>query len=319
MKKNLIIDASNLLYRTFFVYSKDKDAEDILVGLCYQSALMLMNTYYRKFKPDQIIMVFDAVSWRKMYTSDLSTCITHKKYKGQRRKKLSTSETEKLDLFDQHVTDFHDILKKKTKIMILRGSYLEADYLIAGYVQKYDEDDNIIVSMDKDFIQLLVNPNVTLIDPQKNQERSLQEWDNDADLFMFEKCIRGDASDNVQSSYPRIRKTKIVEAYNDDFVCANIMEHEFKVPHIVDGNPIELEYKTKELFKENELLMDLTMQPSVIKDIMKKSIKKEVKRIKKGKARFDYYAFMRFCAQCGMDKVVQNLESMSAMLSNKQN
>ena len=66
-----------------------------------------------------------------------------------------------------------------------------------------------------------------MIDPISKKHRSLDEWGGDADLFMFEKCIRGDRSDNVQSSYPRLRKTKIVEAFDDEYLRNNIMENEF--------------------------------------------------------------------------------------------
>lgn len=312
--KNLIIDASNLLYRTFFMYSKDKDADEILVGMCNQSALLLMNFYYKLHKPDKIIMAFDSHSWRKMYTEDLSTCVTFKKYKGNRRQKLSTSEYERLEVFDSHVEDFYNILRKQTKVITAKGKYLEADDLIAGIVQEHDMDDNIIISADKDFIQLLKNPLVTLIDPIKNLPRTLDEWGGDAELFMFEKCIRGDTSDNVQSSYPRIRKTKILDAYNDDYICLSVMEHEFDAIYMDNSNnPVEVKYATKELFNENELLMDLTKQPPVIRDIIKKKVKKSFKNIGK----FDYYGFMRFCAKRDMARIVSDLDSLVPMLNNK--
>lgn len=313
-RKNLIIDASNLLYRNFFIYSKDKDADEILIGMCNLVAFKSMRFYYNKYKPDNIIMVFDSHSWRKMYTSDLSACVTGKKYKGNRRQKISTSEAERLAVFDEHVNDFHDLLKTKTKILTLKAEYLEADDLIAGVVKHYPDDENIIISADKDFIQLLRNPNVSLIDPLKNKPRTLDEWDGDADLFMFEKCIRGDTSDNVQSSYPRIRKTKIIEAYNDDFVRENIMKHTFEITAMDSNNtPINESYVTEDLFEENELLMDLTMQPKIIKKIIKKNVKKCFKK----DVKFDKFNFMRFCVKCGMENIIKDIDSLSAMLSNK--
>lgn len=314
MKKNLIIDASNLLYRTFFANSKDKEAEDIIVGLCNQASLLHMKYYYNKFKPDNIIMAFDDYSWRKHYTADLSTCVTNKKYKGNRRKNLTASQEKMLAKFDEHVDDFCKLLQKRTKVIVLRKKYLEADDLIAGYVQMFDDDHNIVVSADKDFIQLLASPNVTLIDPIKDKERDLEEWDNDASLFMFEKCIRGDASDNVQSSYPRLRSTKIREAHLDDFKFNNLMKHTFKVMELDRNNkPHEVEYCTEDLYEENELLMNLTKQPKGIRNMIKKSIKESLENVGK----FDYYKFMRFCAKHDMERICNDLNSLTPMLKNK--
>lgn len=313
MKKNLIIDASNMLYRTFFANSKDKEAEDIIVGLCNQAALLHMRYYYNKFKPDNIIMVFDDYSWRKKYTSDLSTCITNKKYKGQRRKNLTKSQEEMLNAFDGHVNDFYELLKKRTEVIVFRKKYLEADDLIAGFTQMFEDDHNIIISADKDFIQLLSSPNVTLIDPIKDKERDLEEWDNDPSLFMFEKCIRGDTSDNVQSSYPRLLSKKIRQAHHDDYLFNNIMDHTFTIMELDENNkPCEVEYSTAELYEENQLLMDLTMQPDGIKKIIKKTIEKSLKNVGK----FDYYKFMRFCAQHDMERICNDLDSLVPMLKN---
>lgn len=312
--KNLILDASNLLYRTFFANIKDTDAEDIIVGLCYQAALLTMNKYYYYHKPDNIIMAFDYGSWRKQYTKDLSTCVTNKKYKGNRRKKLSTSQEEKLDIFDQHVDEFFEILSNMTSITVLRKKYLEADDLIAGFVQMYPDDDNIIVSADKDFIQLMRNENVTLVDPFTDKERDLEEWSDDADLFMMEKCFRGDVSDNVQSAYPRLYRTKILQAYKDDVLFNNLMEHEFEVKELDESTntPIFHNMKTREVFKENKLLMDLTAQPEGIKLMMNQAIEDGLKN----KGKFDYYAFMRFCARNDMRRITDNLTNMKHMLKN---
>lgn len=314
IKRHLILDISNLAYRTFFANWKNSEAKDILTGLCHQGVLIYMNFYYKKYKPDNVVVAFDSHSWRKSYTKDLSTCVTHKKYKGQRRKDLTDSEQEMLDKFDEHLNEFYECLRKRTSMVILKGDHLEADDLIAGWVQNHEDDDNIIISADKDFIQLMSNPNVTLIDPISKKERDLSEWDDDAELFMFQKCIRGDASDNVQSSYPRLQMKKIKKALNDDFLYNNIMKHEFTVLDVGDDSKaFEHEYVTEDLFHENKLLMDLTEQPKPIK----KMIKKSIKHAKDNRGKFDYYNFMRYCSRNDMVKISDGLEQFKDMLSNK--
>jgi 5'-3' exonuclease len=121
---------------------------------------------------------------------------------------------------------------------VLRHPQLEADDLIAGFILSHPEDQHIIISTDGDFAQL-VAPNVKqyngvmqvttthegyfdekgkrVIDKKTNLPKAIPEpqW------LLFEKCMRGDTSDNIFSAYPGVREkgTKtsvgIREAYND--------------------------------------------------------------------------------------------------------
>ena len=153
MGKSLIIDANNLLYRAFFAQIDEK--EDIAVAMCHHSALWLMLKYYKEYPSDEIVVAFDSYSWRKLYTKDLSKCVTYKKYKGHRRQNLTTSQQKKLEKFDKHVDEFYEILKTQTSVLVLREKYLEADDLIAGYIQANPDRKHILITSDKDYIQLL--------------------------------------------------------------------------------------------------------------------------------------------------------------------
>ena len=66
----------------------------------------------------------------------------------------------------------------------------------------------------------------------KPKEIPNPEW------LLFEKCMRGDASDNVFSAYPRIRKNKLLEAFEDrtnqGFAWNNMMLQRW-----VDHNNVE--------------------------------------------------------------------------------
>lgn len=309
---NVLIDAHNLLYRTFFGGMGDKDAEDVIVGLCYQAALITMNKYYKQYSPDRLIMFFDDSSWRKVYTNS-DECITHLKYKGQRRQKLSTSQKEKLEVFDEHVDEFYKILKDKTNVITVKEKYLEADDLIAFFVQKYENDNNYIISSDKDYMQLITDK-TTVIDPYTDTIRTLEEYDNDVDFFMMFKCFRGDKSDNVQSSYPRLYKTKMEEARNDEYKFNNLLENNFSVSILEpDGTTKEVEYKTKDLYYENDLLMNLESQPDGIRELGFTALERDLNVEKT----FDHYKFMRFCAKNGMERVVENFNIYAPMLGAK--
>lgn len=312
MSKHMIVDMSNILYRVFFAHIKE--AFDVNVGMCHHTALLTLNKYFNRYKPDELVLAFDAYSWRKAYTENLDECVTYKKYKGQRRSKLSTSEREKLEQFDSHLQEFIDMFKNQTRALVLHRKWLEADDLIAGYIQENPDDSHILISADKDFMQLLVRNDVKLIDPDSEKERTLEEFDDDPDYFMFVKCIRGDSGDNVISAYPRVRESKLKEAYRDPLVLTNIMKHEFNVlVNDEDGNVTEQKLITEEVFMENVLLMDLTAQPDHIKEL----IVKEINRAHEERGKFNYMEFLRFCGKYDLIRIRDSIDNFVPMLSCK--
>lgn len=311
MSNNLIIDMSNLLYRTFFANIKEQS--EIVVGLCYVSALNCLAEYRNKFKANKVFLVFDAHCWRKDYTAS-DKCKSFKKYKGNRRQKLTTSEQEKLDIFDQHVDDFFDILANNTSLTVLRQDGLEADDIISGLVNVYDDCTNIIVSSDKDFMQL-IRPNVILFDPVSKKTRNLSEYNNDPQYFLFHKCIRGDDGDNVMSAYPRVRSTAIEKAYGDEFERVKLMKHDFKVmaQDSKTGDYKELSYITEDVFKENRLLMDLNAQPKYVKKLIYTTIESALQETGK----FNYFKFMRFCKKNNLINILDRIDYYVPLLSGK--
>lgn len=302
---------SNLLYRVF--HANSKESEDILIGMCHHSAFMSMNYLYKKYKPDEIVAIFDGHSWRKEITKSINNPITHKRYKGNRRNNLTKKEEENLKVFDEHVGQLYEYLRHKTSLLVMKGSLLECDDIVAGFVDRFKDDEHLLISSDKDFIQLLDNENLTIIEPDKEKKRTLDDWDGDAKLFMFEKCIRGDSSDNVQSSYPRLRKKKILEAYHDEYLKTNIMEHEFDVEYLDEksGDLLKKHYKTKDLFEENQLLMDLRCQPDSIKNMINKVIDDAMEN----RAEFDLISFIRFCSTHNLERISQNKQTFIRLLS----
>lgn len=312
MARKLIIDASNILYRTFFAHIKE--ALDVNIGMCHHIALSTVNKYFNSTKADDVIMAFDDYSWRKEWTKDLSTCVTYKKYKGTRRKDMSPSDRSKMEKFDEHIQEFIDLFRERTRVMVLHRKYLEADDLIAGYIQAHPEDEHILISSDKDFMQLLVRNNLKIIDPITDKERTLEEFNQDPDYFIFQKCLRGDTGDNVMSAYPRIRETKIKEAYRDPLIRTNIMQNKFKVlVNDDEGVPEEREFLTQEVYDENILLMDLTAQPDFIREL----IDKELAYALENRGRFNYLEFLRFCGKYELVNIRDKIDSFVPMLACK--
>lgn len=303
--KYLLFDASNILYRTFYAHVGEDDT--VIAGLAAQAAIITLNKYFKIYSPDKVIMCFDRRSWRKDYTAS-EQCISGKPYKGHRRKDQTEKQRIKYENFLNHLSEFEDMVKNYTSIIVLAKDGLESDDLIAGVIQvvavQEPESEFVIISADKDFIQLLKHANVRLIDPATGNDRTLEEWNNDAHYFMFEKCIRGDATDNVQSAYPRIRKTRIKKAYEDDYEKTNIMMTKW-------SNQEEKEFLVKDLFEENKILMDLEAQP----DNIQLEIIKTVMHGMKNPGEFSYFKFLGYLGKYKMKRLAEHVEIYVPLLS----
>lgn len=306
MTKWLVFDISNVLYRTFFA---NKGEDDITVaGLAAMGAMNTLNSYFHKVRPDRIVMAFDRKSWRKAYTG-MDECISKRPYKGNRHQKMTPVEKVKYEKFLKHLADFELLITDHTKIITLAGEALEADDLISGFVQYITlEPDNevAIVSGDKDMIQLLGYEGVTLINPDKGgkNQRTLDDWGGDAELFLFEKCLRGDIGDNVMSAAPRVRKTEIDKAYVDEFVRTNLMNREW----------VGLEdrkFKVGEVFAENQLLMDLRKQPEYIQRHIIKTVIAALQKERK----FSYFHFLKFLGKLELTELAMQADQYVNMLS----
>lgn len=286
------------------------DAETMsAMGL--HKALMSMNKFFKQFMPDNVVCVFDNYSWRKEYTAS-DKCISFKKYKGNRRKDLTEKQVIQFQIFDDHIQYFKSILKEKTGILVLEKERLEADDIIAGFVAANPNDTHIVLTGDNDFLQLLKYDNVTIYDPIQDKAKSLEEYDFDANYFMFQKCFRGDSGDNVMSSYPRIRSDKIKKAYTDDYTLENILQHSFEVEYFDESGELKnKKFKTLDVFNENLLLMDLECQPDDIKQLISETVQ-HAKR-----SRYNMIEFMKFCNSMGLKNISESLTTFTGLLLGK--
>lgn len=317
----LLFDATNIIHRTFFAQESSKmrahkstasaldndengiSADVQLAGLAHYMVLATLNKYYNRFNPDQTVLAFDRSNWRKQYTKS-DQCLSGAVYKGTRRQNMSDKQQDAFERFCEHINEFEALARDHTAMVVLAGDLLEADDLIAGVVSMYaDTHDIIIVSADRDLLQLLRHPNVTLIDPATGNAQSLSDYNMDADFFIFQKCIRGDNGDNVKSAFPRVRMTRIEKAYNDPFEYDKLMKETWT-------NENEKVMVVGDLFKENKLLMDLTAQPEPIKARMKQTIEEAFAN----PGRYNHFLFLKFCGKYGLRKVADSLHVYQRML-----
>lgn len=303
--KYLVFDISNMLYRSF--YSQRNESDDVLAGLATHLALTTLNKYFKLYKPSKVVMAFDRHSWRKDYTaSDL--CVSKKPYKGNRRQDMTQSQKIKYAKFMEHMREFEQLIFDNTTIIALKEDNLEADDLIAGFAQIYSDTDNeiIIISTDSDLLQLTRYTNVKVISPDTDKEQSLAEYDNDPVYYVFQKCVRGDPTDNVQSAYPKVRQVKIAEAYKDPYACVALMEHKWKEAS-ADGR----EFVVKDLFNENKILIDLECQPDDIRLSIFNAVEQEMSREKS----FSMFFMLKFLGKYQLIKIKDSLDLYLPLLS----
>jgi len=301
-KHYVIFDISNIARMAWHV--NDGQPDDVVAGMAVDVTLKMLNKYYKKFKPHEIILAYDRPNWRVDYTKT-PKCVSGKLYKGDRALKLTEKEKARLEIFKATLADFEELIKAHTSIICFSADGCEADDLIAGFCQKYGEDIDItIVSSDKDYVQLLVNDNIKLMNPLTQKYRTLEEWDNSIEWNLFVKCIRA-GEDNIQSAYPRVRLTKLKEAFENPFTMTNIMKHEWKHPN---GK----KYVVEELFKENQYLMDLTKQPDHIKTAMFDAVEHGLDN----RSKFSLFHFVKWCQKHNLKKIVQDIAYFKPMLTN---
>ncbi len=300
----LLFDASNIIYRTFSALNATStdSSEDVTTGFMHHTLLTVMHKYYKLYNPNKIILVFDRPNWRKDYTTDSEMCVSGKIYKGHRRLNFTAEQLRQFQLMLEHIKTFEETLRSVTTIKCLSANKLEADDLIAGFVQKFPDNHTVIISGDKDLIQLLVNENIKLIDPATGKAR--EHTPAEAKFFMFEKCFRGDSGDNVSSAYPKLRSTKIQQSYTDPFLFTNLMNTEW-TNH--EGKKMLVET----LYEENRLLMDLTKQPECVKRIMYETIDAELER----NSSFTLFHFLKYCGKYKLERVKERIETYAEMLS----
>jgi len=275
----ILVDTANTFFRARHVINGDAD---IKLGMAFHITLNSIKKAWQDFEGSHVVFFLEGRSWRKDF---------YKPYKAQRtaaRAAHTEREAEEERVFWEAFDTFKDFVTEKTNCTVLQHPRLEADDLIAGWIQSHPSDNHVIISTDTDFVQLIA-PNVkqyngvtettithqgyfdkkglSVIDKKTNEAKVAP----DPQWLLFEKCMRGDTSDNVFSAYPGVRekgtknKVGLREAYSDrdskGYSWNNMMLQRWS-----DHNG--LEHRVLDDYERNRQLIDLTAQPADIKQIM---------------------------------------------------
>jgi 5'-3' exonuclease len=237
---------------------------------------------------------------------------------------MTVAESEEDKVFWECFDEFKDFVSTKTNCTVMRHPQLEADDLIAGWVQSHPNDNHVIISTDGDFAQLIA-PNVKQYNGIQDVTITHEGYFDDKgmpalvkktqepkpapepEFMLFEKCMRGDTSDNVFSAYPGVRKkgTKnkvgLIEAFADKntkgYNWNNMMLQRW-----TDHNGDE--HRVLDDYQRNVVLCDLTAQPADIREIINNTIAEvEPKDITQVGMRL-----MKFCAKWDMQRIADQAQ-----------
>jgi len=324
-KQYILVDAANMFFRARHVV-RGEDAET-KVGMAYHIMFNSINKVWRDFKGSHVVVCLEGRSWRK----EVDT--TYKANRTAARMALNPKEAEEDRIFWQAFDELKDYLTSKSNCTVLQHPRCEADDFIARFIQNHPEDEHVIVSSDSDFYQLL-RPHVRQFNGISKQlitvegifdekGRRIKDKKTKEDLpapdpqwLLFEKCMRGDSSDNVFSAYPGVRekgsknKVGLREAFADretkGYNWNNLMLQRW-ADH--EGN----EHRVRDRYLHNKMLVDLTEQPEDIKLALDETISDAVN---KQRVQSVGLHFVKFCSKWNLvtiaDKMTDHGEYLGA-------
>jgi 5'-3' exonuclease len=330
MKQNyILVDTLNMFMRAKHV-GGGKDI-DMRIGMAMHIMFNSVKKVWRDFNGSHVVFCLEGRSWRKDFYTPYKA--NRKVIRDQRKPR----EIEDDELYFEAYNDMIQYFNEKTNTTVIRQAESEADDLIALWIQEHPDDNHIIVSTDSDFYQLMA-PNVMqyngttdqivsldgfveaktgkrVIDKKTKKEKELP----DPKWILFEKCIRGDSSDNVFSAYPGARKkgsrnkTGMLEAYND-LETGGFNYNNFMLQRWVDHN--EEEHRVIDDYERNKILIDLSLQPDEIRDKCKKVIVES-----KGGALISNVGihFMKFCHKWNLQRMSETPTDYADILNSSIN
>jgi 5'-3' exonuclease len=273
-----------------------------------------------------VVFALEGRSWRKDFYEP------YKKNRAVARGAMSETEAEEDKLFWETYDELTKYLSTRTNCSVVRCATAEADDIIARWIALHPQDEHTIVSSDTDFVQLLA-ANVTQYNgitdelltlegifdakgnPVNDKKTKQPKITPDPQWLLFEKCMRGDTSDNVFSAYPGVRekgtknKVGLREAYadrgNKGYNWNNLMLQRW-----TDHNGQE--HRVKDDYERNRILVDLTAQPDDVKAVVDQCIREQISHKDVGQVGVH---FMRFCGKYELTKLSESAEQVSRWLN----
>jgi 5'-3' exonuclease len=324
MATYILVDTANTFFRARHVIRGNLTDK---IGMAFHITLAGVRKAWQDFDGTHVVFCLEGRSWRKDYYEP------YKRNRSDARAAATAQQQEEDEVFWECFDEFKDYVGTKTNCSVLQHPQLEADDLIAGWVQSHPNDNHVVISTDGDFAQLIA-PNckqyngiqdITIthegyFDKKGNRvldkKTGAEKPAPNPAFMLFEKCMRGDTSDNVFSAYPGVRvkgtknKVGLTEAFADKdskgYNWNNMMLQRW-----VDHNGEE--HRVLDDYTRNVVLCDLTAQPgdirSIINDVIEDATEKPKAITQVG------IKLMKFCAKHDLVKVGEQVQSYSEPLN----
>jgi 5'-3' exonuclease len=320
------VDTANTFFRARHVVRGSLEDK---VGMSIATVFGSVRKAWRDFKGSHVIFHLEGRSWRKDHYAP------YKRNRSDARAAHSPREAEEEKVFWETYDQFKDFIIEKTNCTVMHHPQLEADDTIAGFIRNHPNDEHVIISTDGDFAQLIA-PNVKqyngvsqittthegYFDEKgkrvKDKKTGLIKSEPDPQWLLFEKCMRGDTSDNIFSAYPGVRekgtknKVGLREAFADrdtkGWSWNNLMLQRW-----TDHEGVE--HKVLDDYNRNVVLCDLNAQPAEIKAIIDEAINTAVsanKNVSQVGIRL-----LKFCATYDLQKISEQIQSYADPLNAK--
>jgi 5'-3' exonuclease len=323
--KYVLIDTANLFFRARHVAFRAADEWE-KVGYALHITLSAVNKVVNKFGADHVVFALEGRSWRK------DVYAPYKRNRSDARAAQTEKEQAEDKLFWETFDHLTKYLAESTNCSVVRNENAEADDIIARWIALHPQDHHVIISSDTDFVQLLAE-NVDQYNgitdelltvrgifdakgkPVIDKKTKLPKTIPDPQWLLFEKCMRGDTSDNVFSAYPGVRvkgtknKVGLTEAFEDrnkqGYAWNNLMLQRWTDP---DG----VEHRVLDDYERNRLLIDLNAQPVEIKQAVDGSIRTMISHKDVGQVGI---RFMKFCGKYELVKASESAEQYARWLN----
>lgn len=274
--RNLVVDLYNQIfmirYATLKTPAREQRKEPMAMEVIFFECFNFILKIAKEHKCDSILIACDSPNvWRKSVYPD---------YKNSDHDDIYYEDAIGASNMIMEVFSNH------SNAGVVRVPESEADDIIALFCNESEGVENIILSNDKDFVQLLSS---TTRQYAPQQKKFRESEDPEFDLFM--KCIRGDKSDNIASAFPRVREKVIKDAWDDPLAIKNLLETVRS-----DGK------KVNEVFEFNRQLIDLKQQPDYIKDAIRREIAKPVE------PNFSDFSIQKYLAEVGLKEKAKSLD-----------
>jgi 5'-3' exonuclease len=323
MNTYILVDTANTFFRARHVVRGSLEDK---VGMSLHTVFGSIRKAWRDFNGSHVVFCLEGRSWRKDYYEP------YKRQRAEARAALSPREAEEDRVFWETFDQFKNFISDKTNCTVLHNPQLEADDLIAGWIRLHPSDNHIIISTDGDFAQLIA-PNVKQYNgvtgvttthegyfdeknkPVIDKKTKTVKPAPDPEWLLFEKCMRGDSSDNIFSAYPGVRekgtknKVGLRDAFEDrnskGWAWNNLMLQKW-----LDHEGVE--HRVLDDYSRNKLLCDLNAQPEQIKELINNTVNenKNSKNIEQVGIRL-----MKFCSTYDLQKISEQVQSYSEPLN----